>query len=330
MGTIVYTKELTIDKTTDLGTIQITITETLQEVAVTDKKRMVETKIDRTVYNIENTARSIGSDALQLMKGIPTISVTGSNIELSVKSSVKVLINDKLTYMSGVDLNNYLMSINSETIKSIEIITNQPAKYEADGNSGLINIVLKKSPVDSWSSTIRNLYFQSSHSMWNGGINFVYNKKKSNLFLDFTTRKGAAAGDEEAFNNFGSEDWNTNVRRKDFSMLYRTTAAYDYELSSKTTIGGKFIGFFDTPNIRDRSTTNILDNNVLISKFNTNGFNNYLSQNLLSTAYITQKLDTLGSKMTLDLDRIDFKESQDRSYQTEAFNPQNEFLNTLE
>jgi len=69
-----------------------------------------------------------------------------------------VLIDDRPTYLSGDELTRYLESISSADLKSIEVITTPPAKYEAEGNSGIINIVTKKTPKDTWNATVGSTY----------------------------------------------------------------------------------------------------------------------------------------------------------------------------
>lgn len=320
LGSENYSQNLTISSNTSLGEIQLTKIKDLEGISVVAKKRLVENKVDRTVYNIEYIARSIGSNALQLLKGTLDLLVSANNIDLAGKKSVRVMINDRLVQMSGSDLNNYLMSLNSENIQTIEVITNPPAKYEADGNSGLINIVLKKAPANSWSSTIRNVYFQSNHSSWNGGINFIYNKNKSNFFADIVTRQGALAADEENLTNFGNEIWDSNTHRKDFMSIFRPTISYDLNITKKTTVGAKYIGFFDRPDIRDRNTTNIIENNQIQQVLKTNGFNDSKTRNQNTNFYVVQKLDTLGKKIMLDVDLFNFKESQNRIFESFAEN----------
>lgn len=330
LGSEVFTKTLSLNSNMFLGELKIAKTKNLEGVLVLAKKKLVENKVDRTVYNIEFTARSIGSNALQLLKGTPGLLVSANNIDLAGKKSVRVMINDRLVQMTGSDLNNYLMSLNSENIQSIEVITNPPAKYEADGNSGLINIILKKAPANSWSSTVRNVYFQSSHSSWNGGMNFIYNKNKSSFFADMVTRQGALATDEENLTNFENEIWDSNTRRKDFISILRPTISYDLNVTKKTTIGAKYIGFFDRPDIRDRNTTNVLENNQIQQVLKTNGFNDSKTRNQNTNFYIVQQLDTLGKKIVLDVDLFNFKESQNRIFESTSHNINQNFTQVIE
>ena len=84
------------------------------------------------------------------------------------------MIDDRIIQMSAEDLQNYLKGIPSSNIKKIEVITNPPAKYEASGNSGLINIVLKDARMDAWSATLRSSYQQAHQATYQYGANFSY------------------------------------------------------------------------------------------------------------------------------------------------------------
>ncbi|PQL91200.1 hypothetical protein [Apibacter sp. wkB309] len=145
-----YSKSLIIKENTDLGIIDLSTGIKLQQIVVTGNKKLIERKIDRTIFNVENSAATSGGDGLDVLKLTPGIQVKNDQISMVGKSSLKVLVNDKIIPLSDDDLINYLKSISSDNIKNIEVITAPPAKYDAEGNSGLINIVLKTSKKNNW------------------------------------------------------------------------------------------------------------------------------------------------------------------------------------
>ncbi|MDB4999017.1 MAG: hypothetical protein JWR76_94, partial [Mucilaginibacter sp.] len=117
----------------------------LQTVTITSSKPLIERKLDRTVMNVENSVLAAGNSALEILERAPGVTIDkDDNISLKGKQGVTVMINDKLTYMSASQLATMLKSTDGSTIQSIEIITNPSAKYDAAGNSGIINIKLKK------------------------------------------------------------------------------------------------------------------------------------------------------------------------------------------
>src|SRR5205085_6128148 len=113
-------------------------TASLQNVTVTAQKPMVEMKADKTILNVEGTINSTGSDALELLRKAPGVSVDkDENLSVAGKNGVQVYIDGRPTPLSGSDLSTYLKTIQSAQIEAIEIITNPSAKYEAAGNAGI-------------------------------------------------------------------------------------------------------------------------------------------------------------------------------------------------
>ncbi|WP_449401054.1 carboxypeptidase regulatory-like domain-containing protein [Chryseobacterium wanjuense] len=116
----------------------------IEGVTVTAKKKLFERKVDRLVFNVENSVASQGIDAIEALAKTPMVRATDDAISIAGKSNVAVMVNDRLLNLSGQELINYLKTLRSDDIAKIEVITTPPAKYEAEGKSGLINIVLKK------------------------------------------------------------------------------------------------------------------------------------------------------------------------------------------
>jgi len=117
----------------------------LNVVTVTAAKPLIEHKVDRTVMNVENSILAAGNSAMDILERAPGVSIDkDDNISIKGKQGVTVMINDKLTYLTSAQLATLLRSTDGTTIQSVEIITNPSAKYDAAGNSGIINIKLKK------------------------------------------------------------------------------------------------------------------------------------------------------------------------------------------
>jgi len=237
VGSIIYATDFELTGSLNLGTLtSFDNTNELKEVEVTAKKKVIETKVDRTVFNVENSVRSTGSDGFQLLKGTPGVSVQGNSIKLVGKSTVSVMIDDRMINLSGDDLVNYLRNLSSDQIKSIEVITTPPAKYAADGSSGLINIQLKKAPVDSWAVNLRTNYIQASYPTFAGGIGFTFNKKKVTLVADFVKQEGSIKTLETVDTEFTSENWESRTNRRDYTDVYRGIFGFDYKLSEKAKV----------------------------------------------------------------------------------------------
>ena len=112
-------------------------TKALQEVVVTAKTPFLEHKVDRTVVNVDALISNAGTTALDVLEKSPGVNIDqGGTISFHGKTGVMVYINDKPTYLSGSDLENYLRSMPSSMLSQIELMTNPPAKYDAAGTAG--------------------------------------------------------------------------------------------------------------------------------------------------------------------------------------------------
>ena len=117
----------------------------MKGVTISSQKPMVEVKADKMILNVEGTINATGNDALELLRKSPGVMIDkDDNISLAGKNGVQIYIDGKPSPLTGTDLSNFLKSLQSSQIESIEIITNPSAKYEAAGNAGIINIKLKK------------------------------------------------------------------------------------------------------------------------------------------------------------------------------------------
>lgn len=319
LGNVVYATELELEGNKNLGTLKsFELIQELEGVEITGKKKIIETMVDRTVFNVENSVRSVGTDAFELIKGTPGVQIQNNIIGLIGKSSVGVMIDDRIINLAGEDLNNYLRSINSENVKNIEVITTPPAKYAADGNSGLINIRLKKTKEDSWAVNVRNMHFINSYYTFIASIGFNYKKDRFAMTADFGKQEGAYRVTEKRASDFDGELWDGVLNRKDFADAYKAGLGFEYELSEKANVGIKYVGIFDKPDIRDNNITNVTDLNSssLLGTFRTNGFEASKNNNQTINAFYTQQLDTLGKAMNIDVDYLEYYYSRNRNFET--------------
>jgi hypothetical protein len=124
------------------------VNRTLKAVEVTAQKKFIEQKADRTVVNVNALISNNGANALEVLQNTPGVTVDeNGNISFKGKTSVLVLIDDKPTYLSATSLANYLRSLPSSALDKIELMDNPPARYDASGNAGVINIRTKKSNI---------------------------------------------------------------------------------------------------------------------------------------------------------------------------------------
>ena len=119
-------------------------TTTLSEVIVTDKQDEVSGKMDKKTFDVEDNISQSGGSVLQTMQNLPGVTVQDGKVQLRGNDKVVVLIDGKQTALTGMGSQSGLDNIPASAIEKIEIINNPSAKYDANGNAGIINIIYKK------------------------------------------------------------------------------------------------------------------------------------------------------------------------------------------
>ena len=318
LGSILLEKNVTITQNNNLGLLNIDDSKKLEEVVISTKKKLIERKIDRLVFNVQNSVRASSGDALEALKVTPGIRVQNESIAMIGKSGMGVLVNDKLVQLSGEELINYLKSIPADNIKSIEVITTPPAKYSAEGNSGLVNIVLKKAKQNSWSTTLKGSYRQATYGTGGTGGTFTFQKDKHTVVANTNYSNGSYYGQEESSVKYPTQLWQSKGSGKYFTNFWSNRLGYDYQVSKKWSLGVQYIGSLSKPDINDASLATMTENatQTLNAIVNSNGQN--CKKNILNSlnAHTNVDLDTLGRKMSIDVDYLDYKSTNNRDFYT--------------
>ncbi|MCQ9634622.1 outer membrane beta-barrel family protein [Chryseobacterium sp. WG23] len=210
----------------------------IETVTVNAKKNLVERKVDRLVYNVQNSMLSQGSSGTEVLAGTPFLKVDEDKGLLSIagKNGVSVMVNDRMLTLSGTELINYLRNLRSENILKIEVITTPPSKYEAQGNSGIINIVLKKNQLIGWNGYLTTYYKQKTYAGFGSmaGINYQNEKLKAAIKLQgFDEEKRSV----ENYQVIGKSSSVSRDDRRDMNDGLGFNVTLDYSLSEKSNIG---------------------------------------------------------------------------------------------
>lgn len=324
------TKDTTINTEIDLKLFHILELETtsLKEVTVLSEKPLFERKIDRLVFNVQNSMAAVRGDAFDVLSITPLVNTQNEALSIIGKGSVGLMVNDRLIKLSGDDLISYIKSIPSNTIESIEIITNPPAKYSAEGNSGLINIKLKKVVSDYWSASIRTIYTQTTYSTGNVGANFDYQKKKISVSTSTSFTDGSHLASEKPSVFYNDESWIGESKRRDFTQSYNGRVLAEYKANDKLIIGAQAFYTHSSPNSQDNSYTAVRPyfsnqvDSVLVGSGNSKNNGHTLSLNVNSTYSINKK----GGKLVLDLDHYSSDKINDRLFNSMAFDAQSSLI----
>lgn len=296
----------------------------LDEVTVTAQRRMVEVRPDRTVFNVQGTVNSAGENALDLMRKAPGVLIDNNdNITVMSRSGTLIYIDGKRLPLTGDDLSAYLKSLTSEQIDRIDIITNPGAKYEAQGNAGIIDIRLKKAENEGINGSVSATGSKGRYYKGNLGATGNYRNKSMNVFAN----AGYNAGDnwnELIFKNFQNGfliDENNQLLRRENSVNYRLGT--DYFINKNSTIGFLYSGQYadydvegnNTSNISGINTQNIVDS-VLIAK------NETLAGRLQNTFNINYVYNKDKTSLNIDLDYGRFDNDASTFQPNQYFNQQ--------
>jgi hypothetical protein len=328
MGFNSYKSALLKPDTTLLAVMQPTGKQ-LKEVVITSQKQFVEQKIDRTVVNVDALISNAGSTAMDVLEKSPGVLVDQAGaISLKGKGGVKIFIDDKPTYLSGADLENYLRSLSSATIDQIELMSNPPAKYDAAGNGGVINIRLKRSKARGFNGGINLSYSQGYYGRTNNGLNFTYRDNKVNLFGNLSYNTGNGFSDLDINRHFFTD---AGVPMYDFlqnSFIRRTSKSYnskiglDYYVSDKSTIGFVINGLINPGDVntlnksRFLNTAGNLDSTIVAQNAQHRNFKN----GSVNVNYRHQ-YDKKGRELTFDVDYLRYQTNMDQSFDNTGYLP---------
>ncbi|HEY6064191.1 MAG TPA: carboxypeptidase-like regulatory domain-containing protein, partial [Chitinophagaceae bacterium] len=173
----------------NIGTIEIGISSNnMNEVVITARKSLLNTSIDRKVYNVGQDIMAQSGSASDILKNIPSVEVDiEGQVSLRGSPDVMILINGRPSPLMGKTRAEVLQQLPANSIERIEVITNPSARYKPDGTSGIINIVMKKNTKAGWNgSAIANA---GNSERYNGSLSLNYKPGKLNLFSNYNIRQ---------------------------------------------------------------------------------------------------------------------------------------------
>jgi outer membrane receptor protein involved in Fe transport len=288
----------------------------LANVDVVTKRPLIENKIDKMVVNVEASATNVGLSALEVLEKSPGVTVDNDgNISVKGKSGVIVLMDGKPAYLSGRDLTNYLKNLPSNQLDQIEIMTQPSAKYDASGNSGIINIKTKKNKADGFNGSISTSAIFANYFKNTNSLNVNWRKNKVNLFanygysywqgfneIDISRQYRTGKGLEF----FRSSDQNTFGRFSGYPHNFKT--GLDYFASKKTTLGVVVTGLFDNRKFKSETTSNFYDSAFRKDQYNLSTTQNHdVWTNLGFNLNFRQLIDDKGKELTADADYVFYR-----------------------
>ncbi|HRF37707.1 MAG TPA: outer membrane beta-barrel protein, partial [Saprospiraceae bacterium] len=295
----------------------------LSEVTVTARRPYVERLADRTIINPDVLIANAGSSALEALERAPGVQVgEGGDIRLRGRSGVAIFVDDKPTYLSGTELESYLRSIPADNVKHIELMPNPPAKYEAAGNSGVINIVTKRNRIAGFNGNTSLAFAQGRFNRSNNSLNLNLNRKNFGLFVNLGAGHRNFFQDLNIFRFYTRMDGDpsSNFAQNSYivprSQSLNAKLGLDLYLSDKTTLGLVVKGL-TSPNERQTDNTAIV-RAPFGAILNTVIADNAEKSSFANGAYnlnLRHRLDSLGSNIIVDADYVTYRTDADQFFQ---------------
>ncbi len=288
-------------------------------VTITARKPIIEARADKLIVNVDAAPSNAGATVLELLEKSPGIAVDqDGNIQVKGKQGVMVLIDGRPTYLSGQDLASLLRSMPAAELDQVEIMTQPSAKFDAAGNSGIINLKTKKSRKTGLNGSVSVGYMQGVYPKSPNNFNFNYRKGRVNLFANggYTyweqyneqniSRKFKPNGITNAFDQTG--------RSTNYSNNYTLRTGIDVELNSKNTIGIVLNGNYSGRNQRSVGSgifyTNLMQGaDSTISSLNSS-HNPW--KNFSVNTNFRRQTGREGSVLSADLDYIQYSSKQEQ------------------
>ena len=280
--------------------------ENLSEVVITAKKPLLEKKLDRLVINVENQPAFVGKSALELLQHSPGIYTTGNGeLQMLGKSGVRLLLNGRLQYLSGQELQDFLSSLSADEIVNIELLTTPPSNYEAEGNAGYLNIITKKAKKEAWKLRTGIHYEQGKYSRVKANVGLQYQMDKLTTHINYNSGKINSFENIAQYNRFGPPENRQHYRsfnkerRHTFYQHIRSQLDWELNKNSSLSLASRIlVQQGNRPG--NNQTFQVQENGAILQEINTTTLEKRVYVNYSNDLYYEYQLDTLGKKFMIN------------------------------
>ncbi|PCJ91887.1 MAG: TonB-dependent receptor [Flavobacteriaceae bacterium] len=229
-----------VQKDVKIGTLIIEENvESLDEVIVIAKKPVIERKVDRVVFNVENTVVSEGT-TWDILKSTPGVIMVQDQLQIGSQTP-SIYLNDRKVQLSQSEIKDLLEGFSGVNIKSIEIIINPPARYDAEGGP-ILNIITSKNVIPGYKGSINGNYTQAIYSKFNIGTSHYFKTKNLNVFANYSisprkvNKRTLSTINYIDNSNTVFSIWDTDYNRVTKSLGHNANVILDYDINEKNTI----------------------------------------------------------------------------------------------
>ena len=324
--------ELKINETYTVPSIAISESVGLDEVLVKARKPLYQQKIDRMVINVAASALSAGTTALEVLERSPGVLVNrqDNSISLTGKQGVRVMMNGKLSYMPTSSLVQLLDGMSSDNIERIELITTPPANFDAEGNAGYINIVLKQNLDNGLNGS-----YSFSGGVGNGtrtseNISFNYRNNKVNFFGNYSFFRNTQVqlfSESRSFtdSNDLKIDLATESDRDPIQRNHNLLFGLDYQTTDKTILGVQIAAFDSKWSMDAVNTSEQLENGVPVSFVELLNYELHTLKNFRTNINLRHEFKKEGF-INFDVHYIYYYDKNPTNYVNSYFDGNNNFL----
>jgi outer membrane receptor protein involved in Fe transport len=293
----------------------------LEEITVQGQRDLIEERVDRTIYKAENDKTTAGGDGIDVLRRVPMLSVDmDGNVSMRGSGNILVLIDNRPSAIAASSIADALRQIPADEIKAVEVITSPSARFDAEGTSGVINIVTKKNNLQGMTLNV------------NSGVGL----RGSNLGLNGSARKGKFGF---SIGGFGRSGYNILGEFENKQLVTNPSGLVSTVLQSAETERNEIFGRYNFGVDYSINKFNFLTGAVNFGLRNSNNFqNNFLSQNFLEGKLVSSALRETDTKdqsnsvdISLNYTKTFEKKGKEISFLTlySLNNRENSFVNTL-
>jgi len=282
------------------------------------------------VINVDAAITNAGTTAMEVLEKSPGVTVDkDGNISLKGKQGVMIMMDGRPSYLSGQELANLLKNMPSSAIDQIEIMTNPSAKYDAAGNSGIINIKTKKNKIKGLNGNLSTSIIQGKFTKTNNSLNLNYRTGKVNLFGNYSYSYWHGYENLYILRNFRNIvtknletvfDQQSNMQHS--SQEHNVKLGLDFYANKKTTAGIVFSGFIN-PSRNNGVNTTLLESpdKVVDSIVFANNSEKGKSNNISLNFNLHHSFDSTGKEFTVDLDYLTYYQAKNQFFENSYLNP---------
>ena len=310
----------------------------LDEIMVETTRPFIEKQVDRTVVNVANSIISSGSTGLEVLEKAPGVVVDRQNNSISLlgKEGVIVQIDGRRTNLAMADVVALLRGTSSDNIDKIELITNPSAKHDAEGNAGIINIVMKENNSIGTNGTVSIAAGSGRYDRERGSVQINHRSRKFNVFGSYSVNRGGDYWDFELYRNQADGDLRNIIEQEMYiserNLGQNGKLGLDYFISNNTTIGMVWTGFWSNTQGRNPEASSAFrrqESGPVYLQTLSNIRTSNISSNQMANLNLQHTFGADGGVLTADFDLGNFSREFDNDLSIETLIP-DEPSNALE